>query len=120
MSVKDARGILVDPRFLFGNSAYLLNISEINRTCVPTFVQSGNSKMGRYTLHVYSSLNIPPINRPEDSAVERFGKFELLEKSGEGGMATIFLAKPVDASFSKLVAVNRILPQLIDDPSIQE
>jgi len=52
--------------------------------------------------------------------MERFGKFELLEKIGEGGMAEVFLAKPSDASFSKLVAVKRLLPQLKDDYSFLE
>jgi eukaryotic-like serine/threonine-protein kinase len=52
--------------------------------------------------------------------LERFGKFEFLEKIGEGGMAEVFLAKPSDASFSKLVAVKRLLPQLKDDYSFLE
>lgn len=52
--------------------------------------------------------------------LERFGKFELLEKIGEGGMAEIYLARPIDASFSKLVAVKRLLPQFSDDPSFYE
>ena len=52
--------------------------------------------------------------------MQTFGKFQLLERIGTGGMAEIFLAKPLDASMSKLVAVKRILPHLMDDPTFHE
>lgn len=52
--------------------------------------------------------------------LERFGKFQLLELVGRGGMAEIYLAKPADAVLSKLVAVKRILPQYNEDPSFRE
>lgn len=52
--------------------------------------------------------------------MEHYGKFQLLEKIGEGGMAEIFLARPIDAAMSKLVAIKRILPQHADDPAYQD
>ena len=43
--------------------------------------------------------------------MKAFGKFQLLEHIGTGGMAEIFLARPGDAALSKLVALKRILPE---------
>ena len=50
-----------------------------------------------------------------DRKPESFGKFQLLERIGAGGMAEIFLALPADTAFSKLVAVKRILPDYNED-----
>jgi serine/threonine protein kinase len=50
----------------------------------------------------------------------QFGKFELLEHIGEGGMAEVFLARPSDASLSKLIALKRILPALANNPYFED
>jgi serine/threonine protein kinase len=43
----------------------------------------------------------------------KFGKYELLERLGYGGMAEIFKAKTYgEAGFEKIVAIKRILPHL--------
>lgn len=52
--------------------------------------------------------------------MHRFGKFQLLELIGRGGMAEVFLAKPSDAVLSKLVALKRILPEFTDDTMFRE
>jgi len=52
--------------------------------------------------------------------LQRFGKFQLLELIGSGGMAEVFLAKPSDAVLSKLVALKRILPEFTDDSLFRE
>jgi serine/threonine protein kinase len=50
---------------------------------------------------------------------ERFGKYELLRKLAEGGMAELFLARQIgDQGFEKLVVIKRILPVLSPDPAI--
>jgi serine/threonine protein kinase len=56
----------------------------------------------------------------EECVLERFGKFQLFERIGEGGMAEVYLAQPLDASLSKLVAVKRILPNFQGDPAFEE
>lgn len=52
--------------------------------------------------------------------MERLGKFEILERLGDGGMAEVFLARPLDAALSKLVAVKRILPSHSEDEAFIE
>jgi serine/threonine protein kinase len=52
--------------------------------------------------------------------LEKFGKFQLLERIGAGGMAEIFLARPSDAELSKLVAVKRILPEQRGNTQFQD
>ena len=47
---------------------------------------------------------------------EKFGKYILLEKLAQGGMAEIFLARaPGAGGISKFVAIKRILPQYSDN-----
>ncbi|MBX3275336.1 MAG: serine/threonine protein kinase [Sandaracinaceae bacterium] len=46
----------------------------------------------------------------------RFGKYELLERIGIGGMAEVFKAKIYGAEgFERLIAIKRILPNLTED-----
>ncbi len=46
----------------------------------------------------------------------RFGKYELLERIGIGGMAEVFKAKIYGAEgFERLIAIKRILPNLVED-----
>jgi serine/threonine protein kinase len=52
--------------------------------------------------------------------LEIFGKFQLLERIGDGGMAEVFLAKRFDVALAKLLAIKRILPSKSDDPEFQE
>ncbi|MCA9605850.1 MAG: protein kinase, partial [Myxococcales bacterium] len=48
--------------------------------------------------------------------VSRFGKYELLERIGIGGMAEVFKAKIYGAEgFERLIAIKRILPNLVED-----
>jgi len=51
-------------------------------------------------------------NKPESKPVS-FGKYPLLEKIGEGGMAELHKARSIDAhGAEKLLAIKRILPHL--------
>ena len=51
-------------------------------------------------------------------ADDRFGKYELLERLGQGGMAEVFLAvAPGLAGFSKKLVLKRVLPSLEADPN---
>ncbi|MBN2362219.1 MAG: protein kinase [Deltaproteobacteria bacterium] len=44
-----------------------------------------------------------------------FGKYELIKKIGQGGMAELFLARQTGfAGFEKLVVIKRILPALVE------
>ncbi|MCB9591808.1 MAG: protein kinase [Sandaracinaceae bacterium] len=48
--------------------------------------------------------------------MSRFGKYELLERIGIGGMAEVFKAKIYGAEgFERLIAIKRILPNLTED-----
>jgi serine/threonine protein kinase/TolA-binding protein len=50
------------------------------------------------------------------SLPEQFGKYQLIQRIGTGGMAEIFKAKVTgEGGFEKLVAIKRILPHLSDD-----
>jgi tetratricopeptide (TPR) repeat protein/tRNA A-37 threonylcarbamoyl transferase component Bud32 len=47
---------------------------------------------------------------------QQFGKYELIQRIGTGGMAEIFKAKVTgEGGFEKLVAIKRILPHLSDN-----
>ena len=49
----------------------------------------------------------------------RIGRYELLCPLGTGGMAQVLVARSVNpGGVSRLVALKRILPRLLDDPSI--
>jgi len=49
----------------------------------------------------------------------RLGRYELLFPLGTGGMAQVMVARSVNpGGVSRLVALKRILPRLLDDPSI--
>lgn len=53
----------------------------------------------------------------QDGLPCRFGKYELLQKIGAGGMAEVFKAKLTgEHGFEKLVAIKRILPHLSRNP----
>lgn len=53
---------------------------------------------------------------PKDPIPQRFGKYNLLERIGQGGMAEIWLARTLGAEgFTKDLVVKRILPQLCGD-----
>jgi serine/threonine-protein kinase len=55
---------------------------------------------------------------PLMESADRFGKYELLERLGQGGMAEVFLAvAPGLAGFSKKLVLKRVLPSLEADPN---
>jgi serine/threonine protein kinase len=50
-----------------------------------------------------------------------FGRYELMERLGAGGMAEVFLARrPGLGGFEKTVVIKRILPALSNDPKMEE
>lgn len=52
-----------------------------------------------------------------DVLPRRYGKYELLERIGEGGMAEAYRARlPGAAGFEKIVVIKRILPHLAESP----
>jgi serine/threonine protein kinase len=53
--------------------------------------------------------------------LETFGKYELLERLGSGGMAEVFLARTASiGGFEKLLAIKRLLPFCTLDPETVE
>jgi serine/threonine-protein kinase len=57
----------------------------------------------------------PPEIAPDN--LERLGRYVLLEKIAEGGMAEVFRAATIgSAGFNKMLAIKRILPHLARDP----
>lgn len=50
--------------------------------------------------------------------VQRVGKYELISKIADGGMAEVFLARLVtETGFEKRVALKKILPHFVKDPA---
>ena len=48
--------------------------------------------------------------------MEEFGKYTLLQKLGQGGMAEVFLAsEPISKNLTRFVVVKRILPHISED-----
>jgi serine/threonine-protein kinase len=59
-------------------------------------------------------------NAPIRSLPYQYGKYELLQRLGSGGMAEIFLARQAGAAgFEKLTVIKRILPQLGHDERME-
>ena len=58
-----------------------------------------------------------PRGLERDVLPRRYGKYELLERIGEGGMAEAYRARlPGAAGFEKTVVIKRILPHLAENP----
>ena len=55
-----------------------------------------------------------------DGIVERFGKYELIEKIAAGGMAEVYRARSRGAAgFEKILVIKKILPHLANDKEFQ-
>lgn len=56
-----------------------------------------------------------------DGIIEKFGKYELLEKIASGGMAEVFRARSRGAAgFEKIMVIKKILPNLANKKEFQE
>ena len=74
----------------------------------------------------------PPLKRPGDttrpvvggrpaSSPGAFGRYQLLEKIGAGGMAEVFKARMNgEHGFEKIVAIKRIVPHMADERRIRD
>lgn len=63
--------------------------------------------------HVVCRLLVAATDPPSDGFPRAYGKYELLGRLGDGGMAEVFLARlPGLAGFRKTVVIKRILPHL--------
>ncbi|MGZ3453335.1 MAG: serine/threonine-protein kinase [Polyangiales bacterium] len=58
---------------------------------------------------------------PDTGRTETFGRYTLLEKIGQGGMAEVFRAKSYGVEgFEKVLVIKRILPKLAREPKFVE
>jgi len=58
---------------------------------------------------------------PDTGRTETFGRYTLLEKIGQGGMAEVFRAKSYGVEgFEKVLVIKRILPKLASEPKFVE
>ncbi len=56
---------------------------------------------------------------PEGPSTEQFGgRFELIERIGAGGMATVWLAR--DLRLRRMVAIKRLHPHIADNPGASD
>ncbi len=63
----------------------------------------------------------PPAGSSEPPQREAFGRYALLEKIGQGGMAEVFRAKSYGVEgFEKVLVIKRILPQLAQESKFVE
>ncbi|APR83130.1 Serine/threonine protein kinase PrkC, regulator of stationary phase [Minicystis rosea] len=64
-----------------------------------------------------SASSAPPPASPWRGPEQTFGRYRLLERLGEGGMAEVFKAKSFGVEgFEKVLVIKRILPKLAEHP----
>lgn len=69
----------------------------------------------------YSSTARMHKNAPINSFPCWYGKYELLQRLGSGGMAEVFLARlPGPEGFERTVVIKRILPSLAHEPRMED
>src|SRR5688572_24729111 len=62
-----------------------------------------------------------PSMRPLPTMPERIGRYQAIQRLGQGGMATVYLARAVGiGGFEKLVALKVIHPHLVSEPEFVE
>jgi serine/threonine protein kinase len=80
-------------------------------------LQSAGEAIVRYLQSHQSAPKVDPTRTTEGrEASEIFGRYELVERIGVGGMAEVYLAKQAGAAgFEKWVVLKKILPNLATD-----
>jgi len=94
-------------------------------------VKIGPRRTGRFTMEAEPQTKVLPAGHPEastssasaESIVARrsVGRYELVQRLGHGGMATVYLGRVTgSAGFEKLVAIKVIHPHLAAEPEFVE
>ncbi len=92
-------------------------------------VKIGPRRTGRFTMEAEPQTKVLPAAHPEAAttsadpiaARRSVGRYELVQRLGHGGMATVYLGRVTgSAGFEKLVAIKVIHPHLAAEPEFVE